>query len=267
MTIPAKISAYEVTAQIQDRFVSKYLEGILVNAPGVSYTPGLTSDSNFLSSEVTIGAGGYDRAVFRYLPDDVSGYADSGVGLNRKGTIFAHDGSSTPINFTHAVLVWGTGNTEAVEAFSILPTLGNSGTYEGLVTETDGNGVGLTFNLTVTETVTEDELDDEGNVITPGGEDVTTFTWQIASAGRNYQVGDEVTINPNVMQLAGVTNEISDGGAQTVIFEVSDNPDAGQIVAVAKTQTPVILDGGNEAAFYWDVKTFGFSNEAPATTE
>ena len=40
MTIAAKVSSAELTAQVTNRFEDKYLEGRLINATGTSYIPG-----------------------------------------------------------------------------------------------------------------------------------------------------------------------------------------------------------------------------------
>ena len=253
MALSSKISAAEITAQIGDRFVDKYAEAVLINAPGITYVPGVTVDSNFLSQEVVVGTGGYERVVFGWNIDDLSVYSDEGVGLQTKASVFSHDGSATAIEFTHAALVWSTGNPEALESFNIVPFAGNPGTYSNLPTTTDGNGTGLTVQLTISV-----NDDDPQNI-------VTEYEWIIDGVGINYAVGDEVLIAPADLVTAGATNQTADGGGQTFIQEVHTNTEAGNLIATAKTTSPVILDGGNEAAFFWDVKTFGF-NDATETT-
>lgn len=245
MTLTAKISVAEVTAQVEGRFVGKYVEGLLINAPGVTYTPGITSDANFLSNEVALGQGGYARQSFYYGSGDVSAFADDGVGLATKGTVFAHDGSANAIEFTHACLVWSAGNVETLLALTAIPTSPNAGTFTDLPTGTDGDGTGLTVDMLI-------EVDAEAGT--------ETITLTVANPGSGYVAGDVITISPTILNIAGVTDSISQGGAQTNVGTVSANIDAGNVIAVAKTTSPVILDGGNEAAFFWDLKAFGFNS-------
>jgi hypothetical protein len=237
MAISAKISADEISAQVSQRFVNKYIEGMLVNAAGVSYSPGTTVDSTFLSFEVAEAAG-YERQVFVYQGQDQTAYTDDGVGLATKGTIFAHDGSATAIDFSHAVLVWGTGNVAALDAATTDPTTGVDGVYTDLPTTTDGSGTGLTVDLTVANNV---------------------FVFSPSRFGRNYEIGDSVTILEATMEQAGAISA-GDGLATMLVGAVSSNTEAGQIIAVAPTDNTVTLDNGNEAAFYWDFKLFGFAD-------
>jgi hypothetical protein len=50
------------------------------------------------------------------------------------------------------------------------------------------------------------------------------------------------------------------GLAQMLVGTVSSNTEAGQLITVAPVDTQVTLDAGNEAAFYWDFKLFGFAD-------
>lgn len=237
MAITAKISSAELSAQVEQRFVGKYIEALLLNASGLSYTPGSSNDANFLSNEVAEGTGGYTRQIFVYQPQDQGAYADDGVSLTTKGTIFAHDGSATPINFTHAMLTWGQGNVISLDAATIDPATGADGIYTDIPTTTDGSGIGLTVDITVSNDI---------------------FVFTPSSFGRNYAPGDAITIAEPTMVLAGI---ISEGGgvAQMLVGNVSSNNEAGNVIAVARTSSPVVLDGGNEAAFYWDLKMFGIN--------
>ena len=79
MAIAAKISPAELTSQVTSRFDGAYLEGRLINAPGVAYVPGTTDDASFLTFEVTPGTAGYQRQVIGYEASDVSAYSDDGV--------------------------------------------------------------------------------------------------------------------------------------------------------------------------------------------
>ena len=237
MAITAKISAAEIAAQVDQRFVNKYIEGMLVNANGVTYSPGTTVDSTFLSFEVA-SIGGYERQVFVYQGQDQTAYTDDGVGLATKGTIFAHDGSANAIDFTHAVLVWGTGNVAALDAATVDPATGVDGVYTDLPTVTDGAGTGLTVDLTVANNV---------------------FVFSPSRFGRNYQTGDSITVLEATMEQAGAISA-GDGLAQMLVGTVSSNTEAGQLITVAPVDSQVTLDSGNEAAFYWDFKLFGFND-------
>lgn len=235
MAITAKVSSAEIAAQVDQRFVNKYIEALLINANGIAYTPGTTVDATFLSFEVTQGFGGYERQVFVYQGQDQTAYADDGVGLATKGSVFAHDGGGDTIAFTHAALVWGTGNVITLDAATVDPATGTDGVYTDLPTITNGSGTGLTVDLTVANNV---------------------FVFTPSRFGRNYAVGDEITIAESVMESAGAITA-GGGGAVMAVGNVSSNTEAGQIIAVAGTSSQVLLDAGNEAAFYWDLKLYG----------
>ena len=235
MAITAKVSSSEIAAQVDQRFVNKYVEALLVDANGITYTPGLTVDSTFLSFEVVQGFGGYERQVFTYQPADQTAYSDDGVGLATKGSIFAHDGGSDQVTFTHVVLVWGEGNVITLDAATTDPAVGVDGVYTDLPTATNGSGTGLTVDLTVSNNV---------------------FVFTPSRFGRNYAIGDTITITEAVMEAAGAV-AAGAGLAQMDVGNVSSNTEAGQIIAVAGTSSQVLLDAGNEAAFYWDLKLYG----------
>jgi hypothetical protein len=237
MAITAKISAAEISAQVDQRFINKYVEGILIDANGVTYSPGTTVDSTFLGFEVA-EAYGYERQVLVFQGQDQTAYTDDGVGLATKGTVFTHDGSANAITFTHAALVWGTGNVAALDAATTDPAVGVDGVYTDLPTVTDGSGTGLTVDLTVANNV---------------------FVFSPSRFGRNYQTGDSVTILEATMEQAGAV-AAGAGLAQMLVGTVSSNTEAGQLITVAPVDTQVTLDAGNEAAFYWDFKLFGFAD-------
>ena len=237
MAITAKISTDEIAAQVEQRFVNKYIEALLVDANGVTYEPGVTVDSTFLSFEVAQGFGGYERQVFLYQAADQSAYTDDGVGLATKGSIFAHNGGSDTIQFTHAVLVWGEGNVVTLDAATTDPATGTDGVYTDLPTTTNGSGTGLTVDLTVSNNI---------------------FVFTPSRFGRNYQIGDTITVLEATMEAAGAI-AAGAGPALMDVGLVSSNTEAGQIIAVAETTSQVLLDAGNEAAFYWDLKLFGIN--------
>lgn len=243
MPLTAAISNAEITAQVQARFIGKYVEAVLVNAPSVVYTPGTTNDTNFLSGELTHGAAGYERAIINFQPADITAYTDGGVGMATKGTIFEHDGNtSTTMDFTHAALVWGAGNVITLDVATNDPDAGNDGVYTDIPTVTTGSGVGLSVDIVVSNNV---------------------FAFSPSKAGRGYSVGDTITVEESVMLAAGITTaslEVPNPGSASMdIGVVSENPQAGQLIAVAQTSSPVSLGNGNQAAFYWDFKQFGFS--------
>ena len=235
MAITAKVSAAEVVAQIDQRFINKYVEAVLINAVGVPYTPGTTNDATFLSFEVPQGQGGYERQVFTYANTDATAYSDDGVGMNTKGSIFAHDGSATTMSFTHAALVWGTGNVVSLDAAIADPATGVDGVYTDIPTSTNGSGTGLTVDLTIANNV---------------------FVFTPSRYGRNYAAGDEINVSEASMEAAGAISAGA-GAATMLVGNVSANTEAGQIIAVAATSSQVLLNAGNEAAFYWDVKLYG----------
>ena len=243
MAIAAKISSAELTAQVTDRFVDQYFEARLINAPGITYEPGITNDTTFLANEVTAGTGGYQRQVIQYVSGDVSAYSDDGVALNTKATVFAQDGSATAIPFTHAVLVWSDGNTATLGAVTSAPSAGVDGTYENVpIDATSGSGTSLTVNLTITNS----------------GTSTGDYALTIVSAGRGYVAADTLTINDGTLAGLGAIT----GGAGDLVFSVgtiaSSSGNADQILSVAQTSSAVSLTAGNEAAFYWNLKQFGY---------
>lgn len=244
MTIAAKVSAAEVNDQVVNRFVGAYMEARLINAPGQTYTPGTTDDANFLTFEVTLGTGGYARQLIGYEVGDVATYADGGVGLSRKATVFAHDGTASLIEFTHVALVNSFGQVSAVSVGG-----GNSpasmadGTYTNILQDstTSAEGSGLTIDLTVSN----------------GGASNTDYAVTVVNPGYGYVNGDTITITNTTLQALdpGV-------GAGDLVIDLDTAAaaaaNAGQIVSVAQPTNAVALGGGNEAAFYWNLKTFGF---------
>ncbi|WGL30745.1 hypothetical protein SCRES3_gp88 [Synechococcus phage S-CRES3] len=239
MAIAAKISPAELTALVTNRYVGKYYEARLINAPGVSYVPGTTVDATFLANEVTQGTGGYERQVIAYSGPDVSAYSDDGVALATKGTVFAHDGSGTQITFSHAALVEGTGNITALGANSGAPTAGVNGTYTGLPTITGGSGRGCTVNLTIQNS----------------GAASTDYILTIQNAGTGYTAADSIQVQEAVLVAAGAV-AASAGDLTTTASTVHTSSE--QLLAVAQTASTVNLNGGNETVFYWNLKQFGY---------
>lgn len=242
MAIAAKISSAELTAQVTNRFVGSYFEARLINAPGTSYTPGVTIDATFLTNEVTPGTGGYQRQVIGYAGGDVSAYSDDGVALSQKATVFAHDGGGTSINFSHVALVWSDGNSLTLGSVSAAPSAGVNGTYTNIPADsTSGSGVGLTVNLTISNS----------------GAATTDYALTIVNAGYGYAANDTITIADGTLAGLGAIT----GGAGDLTFPVatvSNQTSSGAILSVAQPTSAVVLTAGNEAVFYWNLKQFGY---------
>jgi len=239
MAIAAKISPAELTAQVTDRFVGKYYEARLINAPGTSYIPGTTDDAAFLANEVPIGTGGYSRQVIAYDNADVSAYTDDGVALATKATVFAQDGSATQISFSHVALVEGDGNVTALSANSGAPSAGVDGTYTDLPTITGGSGTGCTVDLTIANS---------------GGAS-TDYALTIKQAGSGYSASDSIQVQEAALVAAGAVL----AGAGDITTTVSTiHSSSEQLLSVAQTPSAVNLTGGNETVFYWNLKQFGY---------
>lgn len=242
MAIAAKISSSELTAQVTDRFVGNSFEVRLINATGTSYEPGITDDATFLTFEVPIGTGGYQRQVISYGSGDVSTYTDDGVALTTKATIFAHDGGATTTDFSHAALVWSTGNALTLSAVGTAPSAAVDGTYTNIpVGTTTGSGVGLTVDLTVTNS----------------GAASTDYAVSIVSAGYDYVAADAVVFTEGTLAGLGIVSAGA-GDLALTVDTVNTPSNAGEILSVAQTTSSVVLSGGNEAVFYWNLKQFGY---------
>jgi hypothetical protein len=324
MTIAAKISSTELTAQVTARFSGKYLEGRLIDATGTSYIPGTTEDRVFLGLEPLLGTGGYQRQVIKYESSDILAYSDDGVPLDRKATVFAHDGGGTSIDFSHVALVWSTGNAVTLGAVTAAPSAGVDGTYTNIPVTTLGGEIREvgSFNTTTAFTASQTgaavtisggsgtgatatvDTDSSGDVVsvaitgngsnyvtgdtititevggTPGvatatvtvvdganllvdltisnsGAATTDYALTIAAPGHGFEDGDAVTILDGTLAGLGAIT----GGAGDLVFSVattSTDANSGNILSVAETASAVVLTGGNEAVFYWDLKQFGF---------
>lgn len=242
MAIAAKISPSELTAQVTDRFVGKYYEARLLDAPGTTYLAGITDDATFLANEVAIGTGGYNRVVIAYTGGDVAAYADDGVGLSTKGTIFAHDGSATSLDFTHAALVEADGCVTAYVATpTAFPTAGINGTFTNLPTTTSGSGSGATVDLTVTN----------------AGVSSNDFVITINDPGYGYAASDTITISEANLVSAGAVL-VGEGSLTYTVDTIYNTATSGDLFAVAELESAVSLTGGNETVFYWNVKQFGY---------
>jgi hypothetical protein len=242
MAIAAKISSAELTAQVTQRFVGAVLEARLINAPGVSYIPGTTNDATFLGFEVPVGTGGYSRQAISYDSGDVSVYSDDGVALTQRATVFTQDGTSTSIDFSHVALVWGTGNVLTLGSVTAAPSAGVDGTYTNIpVSSTSGSGSGLVVDLTITNS----------------GALTSDYALTIAGSGSDYSVSDTVTVSEGT--LAGLGAVTAGAGDLTFsVASITSQANAGTVLSVAQTSSAVVLGGGNQAAFYWNLKQFGY---------
>ena len=246
MTIAAKVSATEITNIMTDRYVGQYFEARLINLPAYNYDPAVSgSDATLLAGEVPLGTGGYARAILKYESGDVGVYADGGVALNQKATVFAHDGSATPITFSHVALVWSGGNPTGLGAVTSAPASATDtvSAYTNIpIDSTTGAGVGMTVDL----------------VVTNSGAAPTDFALTINKPGYGYTSGDVLVILNGT--LAGLDPSIGAGNLEFAVGPTYAPVDAavGDLFTVVKTANEVNLIDGNEAAFYWNVKQFGF---------
>lgn len=238
MAISANIAAAEVTSSVTQRYVGQYFEAALINAPGIQYVPGSTSDSTFMSFEVTPGTAGYEREVFNYTSSDVTQYADKGVAMGTKVTTFPHDGTTTSLNFTHVVMLWGGGNIVSFSAATDEPTSGDDGIYTNLPTVTDGSGRGCLVDLTISNNV---------------------FVYTVAKPGNGYAPGDLIGINVADLISAGAVDSSETQSVAMNVSTISAGTNAGQVISVVQPTAAVVLQSGNEATFYWNLKVHGAS--------
>jgi len=246
MALASKISATELTAQVTNRFQDKYIAGILINAPGFTYSPGTSDDAAFLALEPTltngVGAAGYKRQIISFSSGDIAAYSDGGVGLAQKATVFAHDGGATALEFTHAALIWSSGNITAASSTATVPSAGVNGTYLNLpIDATSGSGVNATFDLTITN----------------GGAAQGDWTVTINKAGYDYAALDTIDISEATLVSAGAVSA-SAGLLRIQADTVNTDANAGNLITSAKTTNPASLIAGYEAAFYWNLKQYGF---------
>lgn len=248
MTIAAKVSATEVTNIVTDRYVDQYFEARLINLPAYTYDPSVAgSDATLLAGEVALGTGGYARAILNFTSGDVGAYTDGGVALNQKATVFAHDGGGTATTFSHIALVWSTGNVQTLGAVTAAPASATTTTaaYTNIpIDATTGSGVGLTVDLEVTNS----------------GAATTDYVLTVNKPGYGYAASDALTIFNGT--LAGLDPNIGAGNLDFTVATVYTPTiaSAGDLFTAVKTTNTVNLTAGNEAAFYWNVKQFGFYN-------
>lgn len=249
MTIAAKVSATEITNIIKDRYVGEYFEARLINLPAYVYDPSVSgADATLLAGEVPIGTGGYARAALSWSQSEVGTYADGGVALAQKATTFAHDGSATPITFSHIALVWSDGAVTTLGSVASAPASATTTTtaYTNIpIDSTSGSGVGMTVDLEVTN----------------GGAATTDYLVTVNNPGYGYASTEVLTIVNGT--LAGLDVSVGAGDLSFTVDTVYTpaNATGGDLFTVVKTASTVNLVDGNEAAFYWNLKQFGFYTE------
>jgi hypothetical protein len=240
MTVAAKVSVTEITEQVASRFVDQYYECVAIYSPGVPFIPGVTDEALFLSNEVPIGTAGYDRQVISYKVADVGIYADDGVSLATKATVFSHDGGVDSLEFSHVALIKGSGNVLTVGATSSSPTAGVDGTYTNLPTSSSGGGSGLTIDLTIIS----------------GGTLPSHYIATVNRPGYGYAPSDVIAVSEADLVSAGaVTAGAGALGLPVSTVTTGDN----SLFTVAEPSATVVLTSGNEAVFYWNVKQYNFA--------
>ena len=251
MTIIATVSSGEVSSLLRNRYVDQYFEARLINLPAYNYSPGTSgSDATLLAGELTVGTAGYERSILYWTSSEVGSYADGGVALQQKAATFAHDAGSTPITFSHVALVWSTGNALTLGAATGAPTAMTTETYANVpVDTTSGSGRGLTVDIAVAN---------------DGVNGTSDYTITINKPGYGYAAADTVTIVNST--LAALDTGIGTGNltfsVDTVYTPAASLATAGDLVTAVKTASTVNLIDGYEAAFYWNLKQFGFYSSA-----
>ena len=243
MTISAKVAGTELQSGMNSRFGGAYFEAVLLNAPGVSYDPANDDAQNaaFVSSYEVPAAGGYSRQSIGWAADSAGAYTDDGVAMDQRNIVFEHDGSGDNIVFTHMALVWGSGNINAGGTATTAPASATDGTYANLPTTSSGSGTGATLNV----------------VVTNGGATAADYAITINGPGTGHAASDTLTIQNADLVSAGMAP--GDGNPISfVIPSVYTSADAGKIFSVAQVDGQVTITNGNSAAFYVNLKEFGF---------
>lgn len=246
MTIAAKITPTELVGQVTDRFVDQYFIVKLLNSEGMSYTPGVQEELAFVNNNaLTPGTFGYNPQLFSYSAADVGNYADAGVGLLQKQCIFSHDGSNSQYSFTHCSVQWANGVILGISADPAALPLGviPDGLYENLPVTSDGSGFGATVNLTVNNTL--------------AGE--LAYSIVMNSPGFDYSLSDVVEISSATLAAVGA-GDGSQGPIGLILETLFLPSNANDVFAIAPTDGLVTLANGNESAFYFNLRQFGYYN-------
>ena len=243
MTISAKVAGTELQDGMNRRFGGAYLEGVLLRADGVEYDPASDDAQNsaFIQNyEVPTGTG-YTRQVIGWPADSAGAYTDDGVAMDRRTLLFEHDGLGGSITFTHLALVWGSGNINAGGTATTAPGGATDGTYLNIPTTSSGSGVGATLDITVSN----------------NGAAPSDYAITINKPGTGYSDTETLTVQNADLVSAGMAP--ADGNPISfVVTSVYTAPEPGKIFSVARMDGLVSMAGGRTAAFYVDVKEFGF---------
>lgn len=99
----AVLSQQELADQAELIYARGTYYVLLLNNITASYSAA-TTYSDIIANEVPVGTGGYARLSFTYTAPD---FTDTtyGVSIASKTATFIHDGSGTPLQFTHVALV------------------------------------------------------------------------------------------------------------------------------------------------------------------
>ena len=243
MSISAKVAGTELQDGMNSRFGGAYFEAALLDASGVSYDPASDDAQNaaFVSTYEIASSGGYARQVIGWDANSAGAYTDDGVAMDQRNIVFEHDGSANNIVFTHLALLWGSGNIDAGGTATTAPVSATDGTYLNLPTTSSGSGVGATLDI----------------VVSNGGASAADYAITINSPGTGYAASETLTIQNSDLVSAGM----APGDGEPISFVVSSvyNPaDAGKIFSVAQVDGQVTITNGNSAAFYVNLKEFGF---------
>jgi hypothetical protein len=243
MTISAKVAGTELQDGMNSRFGGAYFEAALLNASGVSYDPANddTQNATFLSTYEVAATGGYSRQAIGWAADSAGAYTDDGVAMDQRNIVFEHDGSANNIVFTHMALVWGSGNINAGGTANSSPAGATDGTYSNLPTTTDGDGAGATIDL----------------VVTGSGNGTSNYAITINSPGSGYAAADTLTVQNADLVSAGA-NPGDSNPLTFLVPSVYTSSDEGKIFSVAQVDGQVTIANGNSAAFYVNLKEFGF---------
>ena len=243
MSISAKVAGTELQNAMNSRFGGAYFEAALLDASGVSYDPSSDDSQNaaFLASYECPATGGYKRQVIGWSADSAGAYTDDGVAMPERYIVFEQDGGDDGIAFTHMALVWGSGNIDAGGTATTAPSSATDGLYTEFPTTSSGSGVGATVNITVSN----------------AGASAADYAIVINKPGVGYAASETLTIQNADLVSAGM-NPGSGDPVTFVVPSVYTSPDAGKILSVARVDGRVTILDGNSAAFYVNLKEFGF---------
>lgn len=243
MSISARIPGTELQSQMNSQFGGAFLEGVLIDADGVTFDPTLSDSASRLfvtSNEVPTGQGGYQRQVIGWAADSAGAYTDDGVAMDQRYIVYEQDGN-TPYGFTHLALVKGGGNLAAGGTATSAPVSADNGTYLNLPFTASAGGSGGSLDV----------------VVTNNGATAADYAIAINSPGTGYSVGEILSISTADLTSAGM-NPGNTASVTFTVADVYDPADSGAVVSVAQLDGRTVLDNGNSAAFYVNLKLFGF---------